>query len=158
MIENSNAVSDTSFWVNCFRTGLLPYVLDRYRLYVAPAVDFELPDTNPYGREYLRQRSLGVVREAPPFTLRVREYGAGEREAMSIARERPNWMLLLDDFRPYRACLVRDMNVLCSPLFAVKLYDEGALDDRELDDVLFRLEALKTVSPRLMELTRLRRR
>lgn len=145
-----DATFDTSFWANAFRVGLLPYVLARFALRYTPDVATELPDTNPPGREFRRLAQAGDIAEIAPEVLHIREFGAGERAAMSVAIEHPDWVLLLDDYRPYRVALDRGMSVVCTPLLAVALYDEGVLSEVQVHRILDRLEGIGTVSPRLL--------
>jgi hypothetical protein len=145
-----DATFDTSFWVNAFRAGLLPFVRERFTLHYAPTVADELPDTNPPGREFRRLVQSGELGEVRPLAATLREFGPGERAAMSVALEHPEWTLLLDDYRPYRASVERGIHVACSPLLAVTLYEERAITEAQLDAILDRLEAIRTVSPLLL--------
>jgi hypothetical protein len=153
-----DATFDTSFWANAFRVGLLPLVLARFDLHFTPEVANELPATNPPGREFERLVRAGELHEVRPSTMRLQEFGAGERAAISVALENPQWTLLLDDYRPYVASVDRGIRVLCSPLLAITLYDQGAMSETRLDAVLTRLEAIRTVSPRLLAQAWQRRR
>ncbi len=153
-----DATFDTSFWVNAFRAGLLPFVRERFALHYAPEVANELPATNPPGREFQRLVEAGELDEFRPSARLVVEFGVGERAAMNIALERPDWTLLLDDYRPYLMSVERRIQVVCSPLLAVTLYDEGAISEEQLATILDRLESIRTVSPRLIEQARQQRR
>lgn len=157
-VVKQDATFDTSFWVNAYRAGLLPHVLGRFALNYAPDVAAELLEANPSGREFWRLVRAGAVRKVEPTTIVIREFGAGERAAMSVALGHRDWMLLLDDYRPYRASVERGMRVLCSPMLAVTLYDEGVIAEERLLAILDRLEAIRTVSPRLLEQARHRHR
>jgi hypothetical protein len=152
-----DATFDTSFWVNAFRAGLLPFVRDRFVLHVTPAVANEPPESNPPGREFRRLLHAGALREVQALAMVVPEFGPGEREAMSVAIEHPEWTLLLDDYRPYRASIERGIRVVCSPLLAVTLYDEDVLSEVQFESILDRLEAIRTVSPQLLQQARQRR-
>jgi hypothetical protein len=145
-----HATFDTSFWVNAFRAGLLSMVRERFILHYAPEVARELPATNPPGREFQRVVEAGELSEVQPSMSLVTEFGPGERAAMNLAQEHPEWTLLLDDYRPYRVSVERGVRVLCSPLLAVRLYDEGAISKEQLTSILNRLEAIRTVGPRLL--------
>lgn len=85
-----------------------------------------------------------------PVGQSVREFGRGERSAINAVIEHPGWILLLDDYRPYRMVADRDIGVLCTPLFAVMLFREGVLDERTVLRVLGELAAIQTVSPHLL--------
>lgn len=142
-----DATLDTSFWVNAHRSGLLPYVLQRFILHYAPDVALELPESNPSGREFWRLVRAGEVIEVTPAALHLREFGAGERAAISVAIEHPDWGLLLDDYPAYRACLRLGLTVVSTPLLAVTMYDEGGITNEQVLTFLFRLERIGTVSP-----------
>lgn len=157
MAVEQQATFDTSFWVNAFRVGLLPILVQRFVLHVAPDVAAELLETNPPGREFHRLVRAGVLHEVEPRSAWMREFGPGERAAISVALDHPDWTLLLDDYRPYLAALERGIQVVCSPLLAVTLYDEGVISIAQLDAILDRLEAIRTVSPRLLAQARPRR-
>jgi hypothetical protein len=145
-----DATFDSSFWVHAYRSGLLAHVLQRFRLHVTPEVEAELQPTNPSAREFQRLRSSGVIELVQAAAPSIQEFGRGERAAMNVALEHPGWTLLLDDYRPYRAVAGRDVAVLCTPLLAVLLFREGALDEPAVLRVLSELAAIETVSPHLL--------
>ena len=147
---NQSATPDSSFWINAHRSGLLPHVLDRYRLWYTPEVAAELSASFPSGQEFWRLVEEGVLLEAAPQREQVQEFGPGERAAMNLALERPDWILLLDDQRPFQEATRRGLRVLCSPVLAVALFSEGVLDAREVLVILARLASLQTVSPHLL--------
>lgn len=146
----NDATFDSSFWVHAYRSGLLSHVLQRFRLHVPPDVETELQPTNPSAREFHRLRHAGVIDGVQPTSLSVREFGRGERAAINVAIEHPDWILLLDDYRPYRLVAAQDVAVLCTPLFAVMLFREGILDEPAVLRVLSELAAIETVSPHLL--------
>ena len=111
-----DATFDTSFWVNAFRSGLLPYVRERYILHYAPDVAAELRESNPSGREFHRLVQEGQVTEVTPAAERIREFGRGERAAMSLVIEYPDWVLLIDDRNPFQEAARRGLNTICTPL------------------------------------------
>ncbi len=142
-----DATFDTSFWANAFRVGMLPYVLDRLTLHYAPDVAGELPETNPPGREFRRLVRDRRLHRIVPRAQRIRDFGDGERAAMNVAAEHPDWTLLIDDYRAYRAGLRLGLDAICSPSLAVTMYHEGELTNEQVLTFLFRLERIGTVSP-----------
>ncbi len=146
-----DATFDTSFWVNAYRAGLLPYVLARFALHYAPEVAVELPDTNPPGRHFQSLARTGMIIEIITGAQHIHEFGVGERAAISVAIEHPGWVLLLDDYRPYTVAVNRGINVTCSPPRAVTLYDEQVFSEEQFLEALARLYAIGTVSPRLLD-------
>ncbi len=144
------AAFDSSFWINAHRSGLLPDVLARYALHYSPTVAAELSPSFPSGQEFWRQVKAGnLVQEAAAHGP-VQEFGPGERSAINLALQHRNWVLLLDDYRPFQEAVRRGLRVLCSPVLAVMLFDEGELDARGVLETLARLAALQTVSPHLL--------
>jgi hypothetical protein len=145
-----DATFDSSFWMHAYRSGLLSHVLQRFRLHVAPDVETELQPANPSAQEFHRLRRAGVIDLVQPTASPMQEFGRGERAAINVASEHPDWTLLLDDYRPYRTVAGQDIAVLCTPLFAVLLFREGTLDEPAMLRVLSELAAIETVSPHLL--------
>ena len=145
-----NATFDASFWINAHRAGLVDLLTARYRLHYAPAVAVELREAFPSGRAFWARVRGGELAEAGAEREAVREFGAGERAAINLALEHPEWVLLLDDQRPFRAAAERGLRVICSPVLVVALYEEGRLDAAGAIAALARLAALGTVSPHLL--------
>jgi len=145
-----SATLDSSFWINAHRTGLLPYVLARYDLRYPPAVAAELVERFPSGREFWRLARAGLLVEVVPTTSQLQEFGPGEREAINLALEHQDWVLIIDDQRPYQAAARLGLNVLCSPVLTVALATEGALPTSDALAILARLAAIRTVSPVLL--------
>lgn len=145
-----SATLDTSFWINAHRSGLAPYVLDRFRLTAASEVAEELVPAFESGREFWRLRREGVVTLQEASSAGVREFGRGERGAMNLALEHPDWLLLIDDRRPLEAAVQLGLRVLCTPVLAVQLYGQGALSGDSTLRILATLAAMGTVSPTLL--------
>ena len=145
-----NATTDTSFWINVHRSGLLPHVLERYRLFFAPAVAKELREEFPSGREFWRVVREGILIEAVPKRDEIVEFGPGERAAINLALEHRSWTLLIDDRRPFLEAMGRGLRVLCSPVLAVELYSEEKLDEAQVMQMLARLSAMQRISPELI--------
>ncbi len=130
------------------RAGLADLLEERYRLRYAPAVAAELRQEFPSGRAFWTRVQGGELAEATPSGETVRE--AGERAAINLALEHPEWVLLLDDQRPFRHAAERGLRVICSPVLVVALYEEGRLDATGAIAALARLAALGTLSPHLL--------
>jgi hypothetical protein len=145
-----NATPDSSFWINAHRSGLLPYVLDRFRLHYAPAVGAELREEFSSGREFWRLAREGELVEASPELEEVRGFGRGEQAAINLSLEHRDWVLLIDDRRPFLEAERLGLRVLCTPVLVVDLYMEEKLDARQALEALARLAALQTVSPNLL--------
>lgn len=131
------------------RAGILRYVLDRYELKYAPAVAGELLERFPSGREFWRLARVGAL-DVVAASPQVTEFGPVEREAISVALEHPDWVLLMDDYRPFRAATALGITAVCSPVLTVALFAENALSAAEALTILARLAAMQTVSPFLL--------
>ena len=144
------ATLDTSFWVNVQRVGLLPYVQRRFLLCYAPDVAAEMSHTLASGREFWRLARGGLLTQVAAQMDGVKDLGPGERAAINLALEHPDWILLIDDQKPYQHAVQRGLRVLCSPVLVAALFSEGALDAARAMLALGRLAALQTVSPHLL--------
>lgn len=133
---------------------MLDLLLERYALRYTPAVALELREEFPSGRAFWERVRGGELTEAIPRTEIVRDFGPGERASINLALERRDegqeWVLLLDDQRPFRAAAERGLRVICSPVLVVALHAEGRLDAQQALTSLARLAALGTVSPHLL--------
>ncbi len=118
----------------------------------APPVASELSERFPSGQEFWRLVRAGQLEEISPRGHQVREFGPGERAAINLALEHPDWVLLLDDRRPFEEAVRLGLPVLCSPVLAVGLFSDGHLDAGTVLQTLARLAALQTVSPHLLAL------
>jgi hypothetical protein len=145
-----SATFDTSFWINAFRSGLTPHLLGRYDLRYTPEVAGELFESSPGGREFWRLVREGALVTAMSSAQPVREFGAGERAAINLAFEHQDWLLLMDDYRPFQAAVQLGLRVVCTPVLAVALYHEGRLGAEGALALLARLAAMQTVSPHLL--------
>ncbi|MDP6423003.1 MAG: hypothetical protein QF672_17025 [SAR202 cluster bacterium] len=145
-----NATLDSSFWINVYRAGLHSQVLDRFQLNYGPAVAAELWESFPAGREFWGLVRQGVLSEAHPAFDVVQEFGPGGQDAINLALEHRDWILLIDDRKPLLEAERRGLVVLCSPVLVVDLYSEGRLDIRQALNALAGLTAMQTVSPTLL--------
>jgi hypothetical protein len=145
-----NATLDSSFWINAHRSGLLSVVMERFRLHYTPAVAAELLKEFPSGREFWKLVREEALFEVVPGLGQVTEFGLGERAAMNLALEHRDWLLLIDDQRPFQEAVRLSLRALCTPVLVVQLYVEGRLDARQALEALARLAVLQTVSPALL--------
>ncbi|HLH23161.1 MAG TPA: hypothetical protein VK066_11600 [Chloroflexota bacterium] len=145
------ATLDASFWVDAQRVGLLPYVHHRYQLCYASDVAEELSPTLPSGRDFWRQARAGLLTAVAVDQDQASDLGPGARAAINLALAHPDWILLLDDQKPYREAVARGLRVLCSPVLITALFSEGTLDAAQALLALARLAALQTVSPHLVK-------
>ena len=125
-------------------------MLALYDLRYAPAVGAELAPQFPSGQEFWQQVRAGALVEVTPAAEPVREFGPGERAAINLALEHPDWILLLDDQRPFQEASRLGLRVLCTPVLAVALFSDGTIDAEQALLLLARLAALQTVSPHLI--------
>lgn len=128
----------------------MSHLVDRYELFYEPTVAAELDEAFPSGREFWRLARQGLLTSRRATTHRVQEFGVGEQAAMDLALEHPEWLLFLDDYRPYQAAVRLGIKVVCTPVLVVSLFVDGLLDGREALFALARLAALQTVSPHLL--------
>jgi predicted nucleic acid-binding protein len=145
-----NATLDSSFWVNAHRSGLLPSVLARFDLRYSSVVASELRPSFPSGEAFWDLVGQGTIAEANARESHVTEFGPGERAAIDVAYENSDWVLLLDDHRPFQEAVRLGLRVLCTPVFTVALYAEGSLTAYDTLLILGRLAVLQTVSPHLL--------
>lgn len=145
-----NATLDSSFWINAHRAGLSEYVLDRFTLWYPSAVAAELQPRFPSGAAFWANVEASGLSEANASREATSEYGPGERAAINVALEHRDWLLLMDDHRPYQEAARQSLRVLCTPVLVTMLLSEGVLDARSALAALARLAALQTVSPHLI--------
>jgi hypothetical protein len=144
------ATLDSSFWINAQRSGLLPYVLANYDLRCAPIVVTELEPQFPSGSAFQsRLQAGGIIVVSPTIDL-IRAYGAGERATLNLALENPEWLVLMDDHRPFQEGIRRQLNMICTPVLATALFNRGEIDARQTLEILASLAAIQTVSPHLL--------
>jgi predicted nucleic acid-binding protein len=146
-----SATLDSSFWINCDRSGLLPYMLARYRLTYPPAVARELSERFASGREFWRLVRTNELVEVAFRQDRVRLFGPGEREAINVALEHPEWLLFLDDRRPFDEASRLGLRVVCTPALVIKLYHEGAFGAEDAAIFVARLAALGRINQLLLD-------
>ena len=126
-------------------------MLASFELHYAPTVAAELKEQFASGREFWRLVREGVLTEVRPVAEVVRTFGPGERAAMDLALEHPDWILLVDDRRPLIEAQRLGIKTVCTPVLVVDLLERGRLTRRGAVEALARLAALRTVSPPLIE-------
>ncbi|HLG72505.1 MAG TPA: hypothetical protein VK009_18970 [Chloroflexota bacterium] len=151
MLVKQSATLDSSFWVNVQRSGLLASLLARYRLTYPPAVAAELSERFASGREFWRLVRAGELDEVSPTRENVRQFGPGERQALNVALEHRDWVLFIDDRRPFEEAIRLGLQAISSPALVVLLAREGAMSTEEALATLARLAALGRLSPRLID-------
>jgi predicted nucleic acid-binding protein len=143
------ATCDTSFWINADRCGLLPYVFQRWTIWVAPQISAEMNELYPSGQEFRRRVRSRQVGERAPAALHIQEFNLGERAAISLALEHPDWLFLIDDYRPHLVAGRLGLTVISTPTLVLALYTEGTITAEAALVFLGRLAAMGTVSPHL---------
>ncbi len=88
--------------------------------------------------------------EVAPRSTHVQGFGSGERAALDVALEHQDWMLLMDDQRPFHEAVRLGMKVLCTPVLVVAFFGDGTLTARQALLTLARLASLQTLSPNLL--------
>lgn len=147
-----NATLDSSFWIHAAVSGVIEYLLEDFDLAVPQAVADELTEDYPSGarlHRYIREGRIGVQ---DPHSAAIDRFGPGERAAINLAIEKRDWVLLMDDWRPFRAAEELGLAPVSSPVYAAALYRRRVLDERTVLNVLARLSARSTVSPQLIGL------
>jgi predicted nucleic acid-binding protein len=147
-----NATLDSSFWINAIAGGLIDHLLADFELCVVPAVARELTVTYPGGARLHQLIAEGRLTLRAPQRIALERFGPGEREAISMAIEHRDWILLIDDLRPFRAAADMGLAPVSTPAYAASLYSRRVLDEVGALTALARLAARGTVSPQLIAL------
>ena len=121
-------------------------------MWVTPEVSAELPQRYPSGDQLQNLIRRGLVRVEAPTAMPLRLFGPGERAAINLALEHPDWALLIDDLRPFRAAEGMGLRPISTPVYAASLFERDILDETAVLGVLARLAARSTVSPHLIDL------
>jgi predicted nucleic acid-binding protein len=140
------ATFDSSFWVHAVYLDLLGFLFDDYDLFCALAVEKEIGGANSTA---LRLKSS--IREERVRRTKARKetlmlYGEGERAAMNLALER-RLILLIDDWKPYRAALESGIEVVNTPVYVVRLYRQKRVGDERGLELLAKLAKRGTIKP-----------
>jgi predicted nucleic acid-binding protein len=147
-----NATPDSSFWIHAAVSNVIEHLLEDFELYVARAVAGELSEDYRSGA-----RLHGLIREGrlhlrDPGRDELDRFGPGERAAINLALENRDWVLLMDDLRPFRAAEELGLAPVSSPVYVASLYRRGVLHERAVLEALARLSARSTVSTQLIDL------
>jgi len=127
-----NASLDTSFWVHVCAAGVAQYLFDYFQVYYPDAVEREVttPDRRYPERVYPDRKMFELMREAGylhrqnPKQYDRRMFGAGEAQALALAKEQ-GYRLLIDDWRPRDYARRLGIATLSSTTFCVLLYADG---------------------------------
>lgn len=126
-----NASLDTSFWINCYRIGILHYVFEYFNIFANREVM----------REILYPIAIGIVSEdAHIFKERLNQekiiiknpvhttdiFHMGESLAIVLSEEN-DFVLLIDNGAPYNYAKSKNIKVVCSPMFVVFLFSQGKI-------------------------------
>ncbi len=140
------ATFDSSFWVHAVYLDLVDFLLSDFELVCTRAVENELGRDNPTS---LRLKSLLAerrIKRAAPKSKMIRLYGDGERAAINLALER-KFLLLIDDWRPYRAAQVAGVEVVNSLAYLVGLYEQKRITAERVLNALARITRRGTLTP-----------
>jgi predicted nucleic acid-binding protein len=146
------ATIDSSFWINAHRSNLLMYAMRSFEIYFVPQVAAEMSRIFPSGQEFWRSVDDGLLQPRTPSIEQVTEFGPGERAAMNLALENPEWLLLIDDHRPLRRAESLGIRATCTPALVVHWYGVGEISLQNAIEGLARLAALQTLSPELIRI------
>jgi predicted nucleic acid-binding protein len=104
----------------------------------------------PSGAEFWQLVRGGDLAETPPQREALRDFGPGERAAISVALENPGWLLFMDDVRPLRRAITLGLQAACSSVLTVALYVENKMTSEDALTILENLTRLQTLSPTLL--------
>ncbi len=142
----SGATFDSSFWVHTVYLDLVDFLLSDFELVCTRAVENELGRDNPTS---LRLKSLLAerrIKRGAPKSKMIRLYGDGERAAINLALER-KLLLLIDDWRPYRAAQAVGVEVVNSLAYLVGLYEQKRITAERVLNALARITRRGTLTP-----------
>lgn len=137
-------VLDTDFLSAFLKIDRLPLVKDFYRvetLLLPPSVFREVSQTSLIPKlaalPWLRVESPDLSRleelaQQPGF----QDLGAGEKEAIGLALQRPGSVLLMNDNRARREAVQRDVQVVDIPAFLLACRLSGVLDATQTAEVV----------------------
>ncbi len=140
------ATFDSSFWVHAVYLDLVDFLLSDFELVCTRAVENELGRDNPTS---LRLKSLLAerrIKQAAPKSEMIRLYGDGERAAINLALER-KLLLLIDDWKPYRAAQAAGVEVVNSLAYLVGLYEQKRITAERVLNALARITRRGTLRP-----------
>jgi len=128
------AIFDSSFWVHAVYLDLVDFLLADYELLCPRAVAKELGQENPTSLRLKALLTAKTIHLATSKSEKIKLYGDGERAAINLALER-KLLLLIDDWRPYEAARTAGVEVANTPVYLVRLSDQGRIPlERVLGD------------------------
>jgi hypothetical protein len=143
-----NASLDTSFWINCYRIGLIEYVFTYFNLYVCEEVEKEilipiskflvLAEDAIFFRHKLDQGHVKILN--PQKTVKSTFHNA-EDVAITLAEEM-KMILLIDNGSPHEYAKRQGFDVVNSAAFIVFLAFEGKINITEAKAKLASLKGL----------------
>lgn len=140
------ATFDSSFWIHVVYVDCVDFLRADYALICTQAVAEELGTDNPTSVRLQELLSLGSVKVETPQSAKVNLYGSGERAALNLALER-NYVLLIDDWRPYEAAQAAGIEVVNTVAYLVQLYERKCIPFEQAVSALARLTRRGTVRP-----------
>lgn len=150
-----NASVDTSFWNIASQVGVVPYLFTFFRVHYCQIVEAEIVTTDPGETPLIYPQAMlfkvmqedGRLHRADPERP-LSQFGAGETNAIALARER-QWILLINDYRPLQLAQSLNLQCISAPDFCVFLYAEQKITYRAVKGYLRRLAS--TTSPKLIQ-------
>jgi predicted nucleic acid-binding protein len=117
------ATFDSSFWVHAVYLDLVEFLLSDFELICTKVVETELGRDNPTSRRLKALLADKSIKRAEPRSEKIKLYGDGERAAINLALER-EFLLLIDDWRPYEAAQAAGVKVVNSLAYLIGLYEQ----------------------------------
>lgn len=140
------ATFDSSFWVHAVYLDLVDFLLGDYELVCPPAVERELGGESPTASTLRALCSQGRIQRANARAEKVKLYGHGERAAINLALEH-GLLLLIDDWRPYRAAEALGIETINSVAYLVHLFARNRLAADRVLSALAKLIRRQTIRP-----------
>jgi predicted nucleic acid-binding protein len=140
------ATFDSSFWVHAVYLELVDFLLSDFELMCTKAVEKELGRDNPTSRRLKVLLADRTIKRGEPRSEKIKLYGDGERAALNLALER-NFLLLIDDWRPYEAAQAAGVEVINSLAYLVGLYENKQIALERTLQALARMTRRGTLRP-----------
>jgi predicted nucleic acid-binding protein len=140
------ATFDSSFWVHAVYLELVDFLLSDFELMCTKAVEKELGRDNPTSRRLKVLLADRTIKRGEPRSEKIKLYGDGERAALNLALER-NFLLLIDDWRPYEAAQAAGVEVINSLAYLVGLYENKQITLERTLQALARMTRRGTLRP-----------
>ena len=140
------ATFDSSFWVHAVYLDLVEFLLSDFELICTKAVEKELGRDNPTSRRLKALLAEKIIKRAAPRSEKIKLYGDGGRAAINLALER-EFLLLIDDWRPYEAAQAAGVEVVNSLAYLVGLYEQKRIALERALNALARITRRGTLRP-----------